>query len=55
MSIAFLSYAALSLIIGRFAYTRLGRYDGLVPYGVIAVAIVKTPLAAIGVTVPAVE
>ena len=55
MAMAFLSYAALSLIIGRFAYTRLGRYDGVVSYGVIAVASVKAPLAAIGATVPAAE
>ena len=28
MSLAFLSYGAFSLLIRRFAYTRLGRYDG---------------------------
>jgi phosphatidylglycerophosphate synthase len=53
MALTFLSYAAFSLIIGRFAYTRLGRYDGVVSYGVIAMAIAKAPLAAIGVAVPA--
>ncbi len=52
MAMAFLSYGALSLIIGRFAYTRLGRYDGVVSYCVIAVASGKPLLEAIGVTVP---
>ena len=54
MSMAFLSYGALSLIIGRFAYTRLGRYDGAVSYGLIAVASARPLLAAIGVA-PAAE
>ncbi len=53
MAMAFLSYGALSLIIGRFAYTRLGRYDGVVSYAVVALATAKPLLARIGVTVPA--
>ncbi len=52
MSMAFLSYGAFSLIIGRFAYTRVGRYDGVVSYSVIAVASAKSLLAMIGVSVP---
>lgn len=52
MSIAFISYGALSLIIGRFAYTRLGRYDGVVSYSAIAVVSAKPLFALIGVTVP---
>ena len=52
MAMAFLSYGAFSLIIGRFAYTRLGRYDGVVSYSVIAVASAKPLLAMIGVAVP---
>jgi hypothetical protein len=53
MAAAFLSYAAFSLILRRFAYTRLGRYDGAVSYGVVAMVGVKALLAAIGVSVPA--
>ena len=52
MAMAFLSYGALSLIIGRFAYTRLGRYDGVVSYGAIAIASARPLFALIGVTVP---
>jgi phosphatidylglycerophosphate synthase len=52
MSIAFLSYGALSLIVGRFAYTRLGRYDGVVSYSAIAVASARPLFALIGVTMP---
>jgi len=54
MSMAFLSYGTLSLIIGRFAYTRLGRYDGVVSYGVVAAASARPLFAMIGVT-PATE
>ncbi len=53
MALAFLSYAGFSLILRRFAYTRLGRYDGAVCFGVVALAGVKALLAAIGVSVPA--
>ncbi len=52
MAMAFLSYGALSLIIGRFAYTRLGRYDGVVSYSAIAIASARPLSALIGVTVP---
>jgi CDP-diacylglycerol--glycerol-3-phosphate 3-phosphatidyltransferase len=53
MAMAFLSYGAFSLLIGRFAYTRLGRYDGVVSYGVIAVTGAKPLFALIGFAVPA--
>jgi phosphatidylglycerophosphate synthase len=53
MAAAFLSYGAFSLLIGRFAYTRLGRYDGVVSYGVVAVAGAKPLFGLIGVAVPA--
>jgi len=50
MLMAFLSYGAFSLLIGRFAYTRLGRYDGTVSYGIIAAASAKPLLAGIGLS-----
>ena len=53
MAVAFLSYGAFSLIIRRFAHTRLGRYDGAICYAVIAAASSKPALAALGVAVPA--
>ncbi len=53
MTLSFLSYGGLSSVIGRFAYTRLGRYSGTVSYGVIAMASAKPLLAAIGVAAPA--
>ncbi len=48
MLLAFLSYGAFSLTLGRFAYTQLGRYDGVVSYSVVAAACAKpllTPTA----------
>lgn len=38
MAGAFLSYAAYSLRLGHFGYTRLGRYDGVISYAVLALA-----------------
>ncbi len=52
MAMAFLSYGAFSLLIGRFAYTRLGRYDGVVSFAVIAVAGAKPLFAPIGFALP---
>ncbi len=53
MAVSFLSYACLSLVIGRFAYTRLGRYSGVVSYAVITTASVKLLFAGLGITLPA--
>ncbi len=38
MAITFGSYTVFSLVIGRFAYTRLGRYDGILCYVLAGVA-----------------
>ncbi len=38
MALAFFSYGAFSLLIRRFACTRLGRYDGTLSYAVVAMA-----------------
>jgi phosphatidylglycerophosphate synthase len=55
IAVTFISYGVSSLVIGRFAYTRLGRYDGVVCYGVVAFASAKPALAAIGISLPAAE
>lgn len=44
MAAAFLSWAAYSLVIGHFAYTRLGRYDGAWCYALVAGASARAAL-----------
>jgi phosphatidylglycerophosphate synthase len=51
----FISYGVYSLVIGRYAYTRFGKYDGVACYSVIAIASGKPLFAAIGIPIPAAE
>ncbi len=55
MFLAFFSYGAFSLLIGRFAYTRLGRYDGVVAYGIVAAACARPLLSSLTHPLPVAE
>jgi phosphatidylglycerophosphate synthase len=53
MASAFTSWGIRSLIAGRFAYSRMGRYDGALCYALIAAASARPWLAALGIRAPA--
>ncbi len=52
MTAAFISWGAYSLVAGRFAYTRLGKYDGALCYLLVAVASARPWLAALDLRAP---
>lgn len=53
MAAAFVSWGAYSLVVGRLAYTRLGKYDGAMCYALVAAASAQPWLAALGMRIPA--
>lgn len=54
MAAAFISWGSYSLVIGRFAYTRLGKYNGVICYALVAAADARPWFATLGVRAPAV-